>query len=375
MAFTRGLFYPWINIADEAWLKTAMLYWDRLQTIVPTSIRWPYQTEAARAFHQAGLLTPFAVEPGMADIEGLSTEVLRFLESPEGLAVLAGQLGSRRASLHRDKLSRQVRELVELHSAKIPDVVFQHLVKRRGQQERGAFITVDRGFAAYYMTLLANRICEQHGLGPVTYDPAADWLATTAKLNSTYPSRQPYWHQPHHAIDRDNPLVPATLAQALSVTIVLEKVTLDPQTPVDKILRFRHQYNDELGRFRAQIGELTSCLTGNYPLEALRRRVEDLYTNQIQPAYNDLKSSLKSNRIEHVAENAFKVWGVTAPASSIPTALMHLPVPLALAASAGFSVVAGVVWYNREKRDLLRASPYAYLFRLESKLRPRKRAF
>ncbi|UCZ56412.1 hypothetical protein LGV61_11870 [Desulfurispirillum indicum] len=38
MAFTKSLYYPWIDIPDEAWLKTAGLYWDKIQTIVPSSI-------------------------------------------------------------------------------------------------------------------------------------------------------------------------------------------------------------------------------------------------------------------------------------------------------------------------------------------------
>jgi hypothetical protein len=38
MAFTKSLYYPWIEIKDEAWLKNAFLYWDTIQTIVPESV-------------------------------------------------------------------------------------------------------------------------------------------------------------------------------------------------------------------------------------------------------------------------------------------------------------------------------------------------
>jgi hypothetical protein len=35
MAFTRALFYPTIDIQNEDWLKTAILFWDEISTIVP----------------------------------------------------------------------------------------------------------------------------------------------------------------------------------------------------------------------------------------------------------------------------------------------------------------------------------------------------
>lgn len=38
MAFTRALYYPTIDITNEQWLKTAILYWDEISTIVPSSI-------------------------------------------------------------------------------------------------------------------------------------------------------------------------------------------------------------------------------------------------------------------------------------------------------------------------------------------------
>jgi hypothetical protein len=35
MAFTKALYYPRIEVPNEGWLKTAILYWDEVKTIVP----------------------------------------------------------------------------------------------------------------------------------------------------------------------------------------------------------------------------------------------------------------------------------------------------------------------------------------------------
>lgn len=41
-AFTRALYYPFIDIQNSDWLKTAVLFWDCISTIVPESHQHPY---------------------------------------------------------------------------------------------------------------------------------------------------------------------------------------------------------------------------------------------------------------------------------------------------------------------------------------------
>lgn len=38
MSFTKALYYPTIDILNEDWLKTAVLFWDEINTIVPESM-------------------------------------------------------------------------------------------------------------------------------------------------------------------------------------------------------------------------------------------------------------------------------------------------------------------------------------------------
>ena len=88
MAFTNALYYPLIDVPSEGWIKNALLYWDKVQTIVPGSIQQPYSTKTAREFQDEGLLLPLYVSPDMRVIERLEGEVFRYLESPEGVEVL-----------------------------------------------------------------------------------------------------------------------------------------------------------------------------------------------------------------------------------------------------------------------------------------------
>lgn len=35
MSYTKALYYPTIDIEDSEWMKTAILFWDEINTIVP----------------------------------------------------------------------------------------------------------------------------------------------------------------------------------------------------------------------------------------------------------------------------------------------------------------------------------------------------
>lgn len=81
MAFTKALFYPTIDIQNENWLKTAILFWDEIFTIVPASYDNPYQEQATRFLHNEGILKPFFVNPDRDFIEELSDDTLNYLNS------------------------------------------------------------------------------------------------------------------------------------------------------------------------------------------------------------------------------------------------------------------------------------------------------
>ena len=64
---SQALFYPWIDIRNDAWLKTSLLYWDSVRTIVPESIDAPYSTETGRVLEGTGFLVPLRVHSGMEE--------------------------------------------------------------------------------------------------------------------------------------------------------------------------------------------------------------------------------------------------------------------------------------------------------------------
>lgn len=363
MAFTRSLYYPWIDIRDEAWLKTAALYWDQIQTIVPASIETPYESQTATALHDANILSPFRVTPYLRDIEELAPKVVTYLSSEEGLQLISGA-DREYVRLHSEKLPNSLHRLSRIHPEKLPYEI-EFILRDLGisQTEEDGFLNVDNRFAQFYMTLLATHISDNLGTGLVTSSPLPHNLSLKVKADASIPnfaSREfedlRYRHH-RHRVTRE-------LGQGLLVQLILEKITLDPDTPVEKIIIYRQRYSSELGRFRTKVGELAGSLPDNAPLQAMQQYANDLYLNEVKPAIEDLKKSLTGSRIKWLTDSLLKVAFISAGSSSI-LAGMGLATANALLVGTGISLIGSGILYNVDKAQSIRNNPYSYLMVLE----------
>jgi hypothetical protein len=146
--------------------------------------------------------------------------------------------------------------------------------------------------------------------------------------------------------------------------LAIQKVGVDPDTPIDRLLDFKERHRDELASFRTEIAKLTSSVEEDLPAEALRQRVSDLYTDGVEPAINNLKHALEGRRIRWLGDGLLKIAFISAGSSSMLVAA-GLAVPTALLAGAGLSLVVSGIRYNVDKRESLRDNPYAYLLALQ----------
>ncbi len=233
---------------------------------------------------------------------------------------------------------------------------YQMLDKR--QSQRSDWVSVDIRFANFYMTLLAARLSERIGAGLLTNIAASNKLATAVRLDAHLPSlrRRAYGYM----LERD---LPVSLAQGVLTDLIFEKIQIAPDTSVKKILNFRNDHADELGRFRTKIAELTQVISSNQPIERLHQQVTDIYLNEVQPAIQSLKDGLTGKRIKWASENFLKIAFFST--TSVPLALLGLSVPYALLAGAGISLTASAILYNREKTDDLKQNPFAFVLTAE----------
>jgi hypothetical protein len=307
----------------------------------------------------------------MEEIEELTEDALTYLKTSEGAELLVAGREGRRRDIHVEKLPYNLGRLAEMHPEKLPHGIRRMLSSLGSQSSRGPdWLQVDDGFAHFYMTLLANRLAERVGAGLLTSLPAAESLAIAARLDAQLSGIFPWGlHGPwgrrreYEAFGPRRPM-PRHLAPGLLAQLAIQRMAVAPDTPIDRLLDFRERHKDELSLFRTKIEQLTSSVEADLSAEALRQRVLDLYTNEVEPAIANLKGALDGRRIRWLGDGLFKIAFLSAGSSTMLVAA-GLAVPTALLAGAGLSLIVSGTMYNVDKRESLRLNPYAYLLSVE----------
>lgn len=357
MGFTKALFYPTIDIRNEDWLKNAVLFWDEINTIVPSSITNPYQENTTQYLSDEGILKPMPVSPDIDFIEELTSDTLNYLNTNEGFQLLTQRRG-RNSIIHRDKLPRDISRLFDIHPEKLPYEIQHHL--RRSMTDEGWF-RVDSNFAIFYMTLLANKICEQKAIALLTDNSLTSNLSDLVRLDNQIAIKgRDYDFYNHHRNERH-----LQLAQGLLTNLIIQGIKVSKTSSLEDVVNFKKRHRDELGLFRTNISKLTRDIPKNTSIEAFKQQIEDVYNDEFLPAYNNFKKSLDGAGVKWTADNFMKVSFFSTSATAIPMTLLGLSLPQALLAGAGVSVISSLVSYNVDKKDRLRNNPYSYLLAID----------
>lgn len=190
LLFNDALYYPFIEIASEEWLKTAVLYWNTLSTIVPRSIR-PYRSGVSRDLSDAGVLQALVVDPDMPELDEIADDVIRYIHTEEGQrALLIPQRGSR-GRIHDEKFSRRLLREIDrgayIHVEKFASELLHDLRRVLRRKQGDPWLHLPSAFAAYYMTVLASRLARTRGRALLTDQPTVEGLATKASLGTGLP--------------------------------------------------------------------------------------------------------------------------------------------------------------------------------------------
>ena len=159
--------------------------------------------------------------------------------------------------------------------------------------------------------------------------------------------------------------MPFSLTQGILSDLIFERIQIDPDTPVRKVLKFKNDHADQLGRFRTKVAELTQTISREQPIELLRQQVEDVYLNEVKPAIHDLEASLTGNRIKWAIESFLKMAFFSSGPTVALNVLLGLAGPYALIVGAGLSMTASAILYNREKAEALRENPFTFVLAAE----------
>jgi hypothetical protein len=400
--FNKTLYYPWIDIHDDSWVKTAILYWDEINTIVPFSMQSPYQNQVAILLEKERILRPFEVTASSREVIEASDIAIQYLSTPEGMRVLTS--GDEHSRVHPSKLSYQLQRSLGLgysriHSSKMS----HHLMDTIGSAriDDDGFLSMDSRFSAYYMSALANRIAKRNNFSTVADSKIYNQFNTKLSIDGYSPNRNKIFIKcprckeifdrftqelvkntgecPACAVDifyffsgRESRFQspfraePQHLVDGMLAELVIESIYIPNSVSIDKLLKFRADHYDELAAFRGALQDITKSVLDCDEVDdirALRQQVKVAYTDKVKPQIKGLKSQLKGARINYVLSD-FTISGM---ASVLGTTLASNLSTTAILAGAGISIGVRSLMYMQESKNI-RTNPYSYVLSMENKL-------
>jgi hypothetical protein len=372
-----GLYYPFIHFKDEAWLKLAALYWDKMARIVPQGLTVHDSDTVKQLAEELDFIKNYSPAEEMYAVGG---KFLKLLEQHESA------LRTRYNVLQRDQWP-DVRDHVTLpldpHEGN-PKLAYI-FDEKMSSELRSAFVETrlalpdSSGWVGMhpklvdtYMTALAEEMAYRRMLHPLT-DETLDHLTivgwTVERLAQALLD-VPMLHGP--ALTENE--IEAHLAM-VSLQLVIPKGIAN--VPIKKIITLRQQYGDELVRLQDSLHTFASTqeqLKGIENLQALRDHLEIEYTKKLRRELEDLKKQLRWLKIETITgamNTSFEIPKVVVSAAALVgiTALNPL---VAASGAVAFAVLKFVGDKYKQNEKARQASPAAYLLRLERGLKPKE---
>ena len=365
--FESALYYPTIDIHNERWLKSAVLFWDRIETIVPESEDHPYRRRSTRILQEEGFLFPRIVNPFCEEVSGLEQDVIRFMDTPEGKKSFIKPWGvsavsmanrryltedreyndDRRRAYLTDKMSGIYRDFY-IHVEKLPMMLRERLA---GHVNEDGYVWASRGFMSFYMTLLANRICQNNRLALLTDKVNQNNLSNKILIEGLTPAGQRTREQ--------------KMKRGMMYQIIMDDIKIAPDTRMETIVQYKKDRRHELALFRAEMDRLTAFDIEGMDAKDIEHEIWSIYTKQVKPAIDGVKATLKDSGI-----NWWSGLGTCVFTGLIPAVLgfgTDMKTNIAIGASECLGLALTTVPYVRKRMELS-GSPYSYLVKLDRHL-------
>jgi hypothetical protein len=305
-----ALYYPNIDVRDPEWLRSALLYWDNIYTIVPKAIEKPYQTEDTKICAAEGHLLPLYCDDYPQVIKGLGDRTLELLKpqrpplpfsldmakTEPNLADLLRAVRSRtRVKMHPDKLGNSI-----LYPEKVSSEL-RDLFIRIEAGESSEWLLVDADFSDIYMAALALLLAEEKdGLAAVTNSSSDHGSAVYALL-----------------ADSESVIVPQ---RGVLVSVTMKNLRIDPNAKVQDLIHFKQKRRNQLIDLAAKFDELSGKIKQVEDRKELEKQAKRIYEKDIEREMNRLASELKAASIQSAWDGIYRGMFFTVPAQSVVAA-------------------------------------------------------
>lgn len=278
------LYYPTIKIEDGPWLRNALLYWDKVSSIVPSSNYKESNSVEVECLRDAGLYE--AVHPAelMNDkilCKAFCEQVKKSIDRHRLLSICG-----RNTQTRVDAMKESGRSMV--HIEKLTSSMLDFLIEE-GIAERncdGAWINMDNYDANIYMATLAKYIAKVHGNMEIGTDIEEKFF-------------YPYTCTPireHRLIDKQFYL---NMAMQDILPVPREDVS------IESIIDFKNHYKEPLRHFRHRMDEFQWSLKVCENIEDMHERMQVLQC-EIQEDLEEIDNLMKSSGMSK-SKKAFQI--------------------------------------------------------------------
>lgn len=266
MPYRVLLYYPTINIPNDDWLRTAILYSDKVGTIVPTFFDENDLSDEMRFLYDEGLYNPYPALSMSTTTENYKLFEKNFfnkIDSQEFAKISKNWNSNNAFHVFLDKLSPSVKEFLQ----------DKGLLKRSSDYQ----VLVEEKCSVIYFAMLSSLIAE---LSP-------DWVT---------PSTNIYEYQDLGFGLSDQ--------KRITHQLVFQNCLLTPRHDCDlkKVVRFRKKHIGELLNFREQVSGLEQAILQCETEE--ERKYELLkFKERLRAAILEMEKMYKHSNLEFVVKS------------------------------------------------------------------------
>ncbi|MEV7323084.1 DUF6236 family protein [Streptomyces sp. NPDC093970] len=383
-----GLYYPYVHVRDEQWLKTAALYMPKLAHVVPSGYRVNDSPTLRALRDELDFVVPVDTAWPAERLAPVFLDLLERYGSDLGrwYRVTGDAQGRPSTDRHPDPSRAPIRRpwslradvpwrrtdggraLADLHRGELTDGLREVLLGSGLAVEKSAsWTTMDAAVAWVYKRALVEEIARASagGFSPVTDQPAAhltpgDWDAdgiASALLEGSVPP-------------------PAADGARRVGLLALRIVTPDglADVPVQKIIRIRSRHQDLFDNFSAEVTGAVAELAEKLSDDTLPEARELLVAAKIEERFARPLEELRRAMTGLHVDTAFSAANLKfeLPAVFGAGALGVLGSQPVLGATVGAAFALGALGRSAtgQRGALLRKSPTAYLLSVERGLEP-----
>jgi len=351
--FGSALYYLYIDIEDGKWLRSAILFWDEIQTIVPTSIKKPYKSKDTRICAEEGYLSPLPCDLHGDVLNQLGKRVINLVQNPEGPSDLdpfaSNADPNSYALVHAHKLGHALRHelrAARLHPAKLSAELRALFPGAEHTDANNDWLLVDASFASTYMSALAALLSREIRVSPLTNEEAALGINLRCLIDDVASSS-------------------ASDAKGAIVTLLMESLRVDPNTKVEKLISFRRSRSTQLSELSALFDDLATKIEKCESGRELESRAKVAFETKIRPGLEKLKNELNNQRIQATWDGVYRAITVSVPAGGALAYFTGLSGTLLLTAGAALAITDVAVKTYLTQRKARSSSPYTYLLDVE----------